>query len=153
MANPNKLAPKIVTSVIIVSGQASAEGLFAPLFVSEFEESESFPTRIKSYSGTRREMAALMIADGFTEDDPAYRQMWAAMSQDGPPETIWIGRADADDADWAESLDAIYDENSDDWYAMCVDVRDSASIQAIGFLGTDRALSALPAPRGRAIHE
>lgn len=131
MANPNKLSPKIVTSVIIVSGQASTSGLFAPLFVSEFASSASFPTRIKSYSGTRSEMAALMIADGFTVDDPAYRQMWAAMSQGGPPETIWIGRADSGDLTWAETLDAIYAENSDDWYAMCVDVRDSADIQAI----------------------
>jgi hypothetical protein len=131
MANPNKLAPKIQTRVIIVTGGASVAGFSAPLFVSEFAATVSFPTRIKSYSGTPNEMQALLEADGFAADSPARRQVAAAMAQDGPPSTIWIGRSDAADLTWGETLDAIAAENDDDWYAMCVDVRDSASIQQI----------------------
>jgi hypothetical protein len=131
MANPNKLTPKIATTVIIVTGQANAAGFSAPLFVSEFAANASFLTRIKSYTGNRTEKDALLEADGFAEDGPVRRQVRAAMNQDGPPVTIWIGRRDALDADWGETLDAIAAENSDDWYALCVDGRDSADVQQV----------------------
>ena len=132
MANPNKLAPKVETTVIIVTGAGNADGFSAPLFVSEFAANASFPTRVKAYSGTKKEMQALLVADGFATTDPAYLQVTAAMSQkDGPPTTIYIGRADPGDLTWAETLDAIAAEDDDSWYALCVDARDSASIQAV----------------------
>ena len=131
MANPNTLAPKIDTTVVIVTGTAQASGFSAPMFVSEFASSVSFPTRIKSYAGSRDEKSALMLADGFATTSSAYRQMRAAMDQDGPPATIYIGRRDPGDADWGTALDAIYSENSDDWYWMAVDARSSADIQQI----------------------
>ena len=131
MPNPNALSPKIDTTVVIVSGQASAAGFSSPLFVSEFASSPSFPTRIKAYSGTRTVMLALLAADGFATTSAAYRQVQAAMAQDGPPTTIYIGRKDAGDADWAAAMDAIYAEDSDSWYAVCIDARDSAAIQQV----------------------
>lgn len=131
MPNPNALSPKIDTTVVIVSGQASAAGFSSPLFVSEFVASPSFPTRIKAYSGTRTQILALLAADGFATTSAAYRQAQAALAQDGPPSTIYIGRKDAGDADWTAAMDAIYAEDSDSWYAVCIDARDSAAIQQV----------------------
>lgn len=131
MPNPDKLAPKVDTKVIIVTGQASAAGFSSPLFNSEFLASPSFPTRIKGYTGSAREKDALLAADGFPADGAARRQVAAAMAQDGPPATIYVGRRDAGDAGWGDTLDAITAENDEDWYAIAIDDRSSAGIQQV----------------------
>ena len=131
MPNPNNLAPKVDTKVIIVSGAASVAGFSSPQFASEFVASPSFPTRIKAYSGSAAEKDALLAADGFAADGAVRRQVRAAMVQDGPPLTIYIGRRDAGDGDWAVTLDAISAENNEDWYALAIDDRSSTAIQQV----------------------
>ena len=135
MADPNTISNIIDVVVTISSGGGSSVQSFSdPIFVSEFATSASFPDRVKAYVGTAAEKKAQLVADGFATSSPAYLQISAANGQSGPPRTIYVGRADAGDLTWDDTLTAIWAQGDADGlslFALAVDTRDEASQEEI----------------------
>lgn len=135
MASPDTISDIISVLVTISTGGGTSVQSFSdPVFVSTFAANASFPDRIKAYVGTAAEKKAQLIADGFSTTSPAYLQVSAANAQQGPPRTIYVGRADPGDLTWDETLTAIWDEaNAENFslYALAADTRDEAEIESI----------------------
>jgi hypothetical protein len=135
MADPNTISNIIDVVVTISSGGGSSVQAFSdPVFVSEFATSASFPDRLKPYVGTSAEKKAQLVADGFATTSAAYLQISAANAQAGPPRTIYIGRADAADITWEDTLTAIWAQGDADGFslfALAVDTRDEAAQEEI----------------------
>lgn len=134
--DPNNLADIIdVSANFIPPTSTGTFGFTDPLLVSEFEESASFPDRIKAYTGTLAIKQTALVNDGFAVTSSTYRQVTAAGQQKGPPRTIYVGRRDPiDDADWPAALDAIKaDANLKKvgYYAIAVDTRDPFDIEDV----------------------
>jgi hypothetical protein len=135
MADPNSIADIFnVTVQFVPVNPAGRFGFGSPTFISEFAANVSFTGRIKSYTGTVSQKLALLVADGFSTTSDAYKQVQTANLQDGPARTIYVGRADAGDADWGEAVAAIKAEADVDglnFYAFTAATRDVAEIEAI----------------------
>jgi hypothetical protein len=135
MASPNDLTDIINVQTTISSGGGTSIQAFGdPIFISTFAANVSFPGRLKAYTGTLSQMRAALVADGFATTSAPYRQVTAAMTQGGPPNKLYIGRADAADADWNESLTAIWAAASladQSLYFFAVDTRDPSEIEEI----------------------
>lgn len=136
MADPNTISNIIDVTVLLSTGGGSSVQSFSdPVFVSEFAATSSFPTRIKAYVGTNAEKRAQLVADGFSTTSAAYLQVSAANAQQpGAPRTIYVGRADATDLTWADTLDAIWaeaDANGLSLFGLAADTRDAAEQEAI----------------------
>jgi hypothetical protein len=109
-------------------------GFGSPTFIAEFAANVSFPGRVKSYTGTLTQKLALLVADGFATTSDTYKQVQTANLQDGPARTIYVGRADATDADWGEAVAAVKaqaDVDGLNFYAFTAATRDVAEIEAI----------------------
>ena len=135
MAGPADISDIVNVDVQIAAGDGiSIQSFGDPLFISTFAANASFPDRIKAYTGTATSMRAALIADGFAANSAPVRQIAAAMVQNGPPSTIYIGRSDPSDLTWDESLTAIWDDattNGVSLYAFTVDSRDVSDIEMI----------------------
>ena len=135
MGNPTSIQDIIkVNATISGSGGGSRQVFSDPAFVSTFDDSVDFPDKIRRYVGTLSEMQASLVADGFSANDAAYRQITAAKVQQQPPDVIYIGRADPADLTYADSLTAIWNEaESNDFslYFLSVDERSPSQIEAI----------------------
>jgi hypothetical protein len=135
MADPNTIS-NIIDVVVTLStgGGSSVQSFSDPVFVSEFAASVSFPDRVKAYVGTSAEKKAQLVADGFATTSAAYLQVSAANAQGSPPRTIYIGRADATDLTWEDTLTAIWaqaDADGFSLFALAVDTRDEAAQEEI----------------------
>lgn len=69
-------------------------------------------SRARSYASL-----ADMSKDGWISTDPVYKAALRAFAQPKPPNLFYVGRRDADDADWDAAFNAIRAEN-DDWYGF-----------------------------------
>lgn len=133
--DPNSIADIFNVNVQFVPAVASGRfGFSNPTFIAEFATSSSFPGRIKSYTGTQTQKLAALVADGFATTSDTYRQVQMANLQDGPARTMYVGRADAADADWGAAVEAI--KNAADaaglsFYAFTCATRDPLEIEAI----------------------
>jgi hypothetical protein len=133
--DPNSIADIFNVQVGFVPAVASGRfGFGAPTFIAEFASSVSFPGRVKSYTGTVTQKLAALVADGFATTSDTYKQVQTANLQDGPARTVYVGRADAGDADWGVSVAAIKaaaDVAGLSFYAFTAATRDVAEIEAI----------------------
>ncbi len=134
--DPNLIADIFNVQVRFIPPTANGRRAFAnPTCVSEFAANPSFTGRIKAYTGTQTQKLAALVADGFTTSSDAYRQVKSMNLQDGPARTIYVGRKDADDADWGDAIEAIKTEadllGTIAFYAFVAATRDPLEIEAI----------------------
>lgn len=133
--DPNSIADIFDVQVQFVPAVANGRfGFGAPTFIAEFAATPSFPGRVKAYTGTITQKLAALVADGFATTSDTYRMVQAANLQDGPARTVYVGRADAADADWGDAVEAIKNEADAEglsFYAFCAATRDPIEIEAI----------------------
>lgn len=125
MADPGALSDIIDVTITLADAEVQRDGFSGVMLVSEHVINS--PDRVIEYSGKKDAVLEAMVDDGFAEGDPAYVQARAVLSQRPGLGTVKIGRRDAADASWADTLDAIREEDSD-WYGLAVDTRDAAEI-------------------------
>jgi hypothetical protein len=133
--------PNLIADIFDVQVQftpAVASGRFGfgnPTCVAEFVTSPSFPGRIKAYTGTQSQKLAALVADGFAVTSDTYRQVQSMNLQDGPARTIYVGRKDPTDTDWAEAIEAIKTAadlaGTFSFYAFVAATRDAVEIEGI----------------------
>lgn len=135
MADPNSIADIFnVTVQFVPVNPVGRFGFANPTFIAEFAANVSFPGRIKAYTGTLTKKLTDLAADGFATTSDTYKQVQTANLQDGPARTIYVGRADAGDADWGEAVAAVKaqaDVDGLNFYAFTAATRDVAEIEAI----------------------
>lgn len=128
MPDPGFLSDIIDVTITLADAEIQREGFSDIMLVSEHVVGS--PDRVQTYTGKKNEVLDAMVADGFLAGTPAYVQARAVMSQRPAVRTIHIGRRDAADGTWADTLDAIRAENGD-WYGLAVDTRDADEILEI----------------------
>ncbi len=128
MADPGSLSDIIDVTITLADAEVQRDGFSGVMLVSEHEVGS--PARVQTYTGKKADVLAAMVADGFAAGTPAYVQARAVMSQRPAIATIKIGRRDAGDASWTDTLTEIRSEDSD-WYGLACDTRDAAEIVEI----------------------
>jgi hypothetical protein len=133
--DPNSIADIFNVQVQFVPSVATGRFGFAnPTVIAEFDDSPSFPGRVKAYTGTVTQKLVLLAADGFATTSETYQQVKTMNLQDGPARTIYVGRADPADADWGVAVAAIKAQADTDglsFYAFTAATRDVTEIEAI----------------------
>lgn len=83
-----------------------------------------------AFAGRARVYGSLSaVGDDFATTDDEYLAAQLYFSQARTPQQLVIGRIDAGDADIAESIDAVIEEN-DDWYALILIDRTQSVVEA-----------------------
>lgn len=115
----------IVNVQITRNTSASRRAEFGvPLFITATVPA-GFTERARIYN-TLEDLAD----DGFATSDPAYKAASAYFSQNPSVTELVIGRSDVGDADYAESLLSVAEENSD-WYIVTADVHTEDDVLAL----------------------
>lgn len=128
MPDPGFLSDIIDVTITLADAEIQREGFSDIMLVSE--HAIGAPLRTLTFTGKKNDVLDAVVAAGFPPGSPAYVQARAVMSQRPAVRTIHIGRRDAGDGTWADTLDAIRAENGD-WYGLAVDTRDAAEIVEI----------------------
>jgi hypothetical protein len=105
----------------------SRTGFGTLLFIGTSEDTET-PGDPKQGSIVAEYADLDAVEEVFSESDPEYLAAQAYFSQEEKPDKIFIGFCGDDD--YATALNDIVDQE-DDWYAVAIESRDSAQIEAV----------------------
>ena len=127
MAVLDTLQPLIPTSINLTASNAVPTA-FGMIIIAEHDH---WSERVRSFTGsTSALLLDQLVAAGAPVGSPIYRAAFYVCQQPGRPETLYFGRREPGDANWAAALTAMR-AASVDWYAGVAVVRDTAEIAEI----------------------